>query len=96
MIFNLSYNTLYNKNDKDILHMILMNTKVYILSISIYLIIYMLISLLRESLIINIFSVIFVTDLIFLIINIMTNILPNEYSISGNIKKWLNKNPLNT
>jgi len=56
----------------------------------------MLISLLKESLIINIFSVIFVTDLIFLIINIMTNILPNEYSISGNIKKWLNKNPLNT
>jgi hypothetical protein len=90
MIFNISYNFLYNKNDKEILKMILMNTKVYVISISFYLIIYMLISLLKNKIFINILSVIFITDLISLVINIMSNILPNEYSIL-NIKKWISK-----
>ena len=90
MIFNISYNFLYNKNDKDVLKMILMNTKVYIISISFYLIIYMLISLLKNKTVTNILSVIFITDIISLVINIMSNILPNEYSIL-NIKKWITK-----
>ena len=90
MIFNISYNFLYNKNDKEILKMILMNTKVYVISISFYLIIYMLISLLNNKTFINILSVIFITDLISLVVNIMSNILPNEYSIL-NIKKWITK-----
>jgi len=90
MIFNISYNFLYNKNDKEILKMILMNTKVYVISISFYLIIYMLISLLKNKIFINILNVIFVTDLISLVINIMSNILPNEYSIL-NVKRWISK-----
>ena len=90
MIFNLSYNFLYNKNDKEVLKMILMNTKVYVISISFYIIIYMLILLLKNKIFINILSVIFITDIISLIINIISNILPNEYSIL-NIKQWISK-----
>jgi len=90
MIFNLSYNFLYNKNDKEVLKMILMNTKVYVISISFYIIIYMLISLLKNKTFINILSVIFITDIISLITNIISNILPNEYSIL-NIKRWISK-----
>jgi hypothetical protein len=93
MIFNISYNFLYNKNDKEILKMILMNTKVYVISISFYLIIYMMISLLKNKTILNILSVIFITDIISLVINVMSNILPNEYSIL-NIKKWITKNDI--
>lgn len=93
MIFNISYNFLYNKNDKEILKMILMNTKVYVISISFYLIIYMMVSLLKNKTIINILSVIFITDIISLVINVMSNILPNEYSIL-NIKKWITKNDI--
>lgn len=90
MIFNLSYNFLYNKNDKEVLKMILMNTKVYVISISFYIIIYMLLLLLKNKTFINILSVIFITDIISLIINIISNILPNEYSIL-NIKRWISK-----
>jgi len=90
MIFNLSYNFLYNKNDKEVLKMILMNTKVYVISISFYIIIYMLLLLLKNKTLINILSVIFITDIISLIINIISNILPNEYSIL-NIKRWISK-----
>ena len=90
MIFNIAYNFLYNKNDKEVLKMILMNTKVYVISISFYLIIYMLISLIQNKTFINILSVIFITDIISLVINIMSNILPNEYSIL-NIKRWITK-----
>jgi len=93
MIFNISYNFLYNKNDKEVLKMILMNTKVYVISISIYIITYMLISLLKNKIFINILSVIFITDIISLVINIMSNILPNEYSIL-NIKKWITRNDI--
>jgi hypothetical protein len=93
MIFNISYNFLYNKNDKEILKMILMNTKVYVISISFYLIIYILISLLKNKIFINILNVVLVTDLISLVINIMSNILPNEYSIL-NIKKWISKDDI--
>lgn len=93
MIFNISYNFLYNKNDKEVLKMILMNTKVYVISISFYIIIYMLISLLKNKTLINILSVIFITDIISLVINIMSNILPNEYSIL-NIKKWITRNEI--
>ena len=93
MIFNISYNFLYNKNDKEVLKMILMNTKVYVISISFYLIIYMLISLLKNKIFINILHVVLVTDLISLVINIMSNILPNEYSIL-NIKRWISKDDI--
>jgi hypothetical protein len=93
MIFNISYNFLYNKNDKEILKMILMNTKVYVISISFYLIIYILISLLKNKIFINILNVVLVTDLISLVINIMSNILPNEYSIL-NLKKWISKDDI--
>ena len=93
MIFNISYNFLYNKNDKEVLKMILMNTKVYVISISFYIIIYMLISLLKNKTFINILSVIFITDIISLVINIMSNILPNEYSIL-NLKKWITRNEI--
>jgi len=93
MIFNISYNFLYNKNDKEVLKMILMNTKVYVISISFYIITYMLISLLKNKIFINILSVIFITDIISLVINIMSNILPNEYSIL-NIKKWITRNDI--
>ena len=93
MIFNISYNFLYNKQDKEVLKMILMNTKVYVISISFYLIIYMLISLLKNKIFINILHVVLVTDLISLVINIMSNILPNEYSIL-NIKRWISKDDI--
>jgi len=93
MIFNISYNFLYNKQDKEVLKMILMNTKVYVISISFYLIIYILISLLKNKIFINILNVVLVTDLISLVINIMSNILPNEYSIL-NIKKWISKDDI--
>ena len=70
--------------------MILMNTKVYVISISFYIIIYMLLLLLKNKTFINILRVIFITDIISLIINIISNILPNEYSIL-NIKRWISK-----
>ena len=42
MILNLSYNYLYNENEKEILGMIIMNTKLYLISISFYFVLYFL------------------------------------------------------
>jgi hypothetical protein len=87
MILNLSYNFLYNKNEKEILGMAIMNTKVYLISISFYFIIYLLISIINNKIINKMLYALFVTDLIGLIINIISNILPDEYSIIKNIQK---------
>ena len=87
MILNLSYNFFYNENEKEILGMALMNTKLYLISISFYFILYLLIVLINNITIKKILYVVFITDLIGLIINIIGNILPNEYSLIKIIKK---------
>ena len=89
MILNLSYIFLYNKNDKDILNMILMNTKIYVISISFYMVLYYIISLLSNKTLQKILYIVLLTDIISLIINILQNILPDEYLIINNIKKKL-------
>jgi hypothetical protein len=87
MILNLSYNYLYNENEKEILGMVIMNTKLYLISISFYFILYLIIVLIKNNTIKKILYVIFITDLIGLIINIIGNLLPNEYSLIKSIKK---------
>ena len=89
MILNLSYIFLYNKNDKDILNMILMNTKIYVISISFYMVLYYIISLLNNKTMMKILYIVLLTDIISLIINILQNVLPDEYLIINNIKKKL-------
>lgn len=87
MILNLSYNFLYNKNEKEVLGMTIMNTKVYLISISFYFIIYLLISIINNKIINKMLYALFITDLIGLIINIISNVLPDEYSIIKTIQK---------
>lgn len=87
MILNLSYNFFYNENEKELLGMAIMNTKLYLISISFYFILYLLIVLLSNTTIKKILYVVFITDLIGLIINIIGNLLPNEYSLLKIIKK---------
>jgi hypothetical protein len=89
MILNLSYIFLYNKNDKDILNMILMNTKIYVISISFYMVLYYIISLLNNKTLMKILYIVLLTDIISLIINILQNVLPDDYLIINNIKKKL-------
>ena len=87
MILNLSYNFFNNENDKDILNISITNMKIYLISISFYFCLYLLISLLNNTVIMKILYVIFITDLIGLIINIISRVLPEDYSILKNIKK---------
>lgn len=87
MILNLSYSFLYNKNDKEILNMILMNSKVYILGISFYIILYFIISYLNNKVLKKILYIILLIDIISLVINILQGVLPDEYTIINNIKK---------
>ena len=89
MLLNLSYIFLYNKNDKDILNMILMNTKIYVISISFYMVLYYIISVLNNKTMMKILYIVLLTDIISLIINILQNVLPDEYLIINNIKKKL-------
>jgi hypothetical protein len=66
------------------------NLKIYAISIAFYLILYTLIVYLENSLIKKILYIIFIFDIIYLVINIISNVLPNEYSIIKSIKTKLN------
>ena len=88
MILNLSYNFFYNKYDKEALNVAISNTKVYLISICFYFMIYLLISFNDNILLKKLLYIIFITDLIGLIINIISNVLPDEYSFV-NLKKKL-------
>lgn len=90
MILSLTYNFFYNKNDLDILSMSIANLKVYTISVAFYLIIYTLLLYLENLLILKIFYIVFIFDLFYLVINIISNVLPSEYSIIKSIKKKLN------
>ena len=88
MILNLSYNYLYNEKEKEVLGMVIMNTKLYLISISFYFILYLIILLVNNITIKKILYVIFITDLIGLIINL-------SCSFKKNIKEpnaWFGKN----
>jgi hypothetical protein len=89
MILNLAYNFLYNKNEKETLNMILMNSKIYVIGISFYVILFYIISLLNTKALEKLLYIVLITDIISLIINIIQNILPDEYLIINNIKKKL-------
>jgi hypothetical protein len=88
MILNLSYNFFYNKDDKEVLNVALSNTKVYLISICFYFMIYLLISFIDNILLKKLLYIVFITDLIGLIINIISNVLPDEYSFV-NLKRKL-------
>jgi hypothetical protein len=88
MILNLSYNFFYNKDDKKALNVVLSNTKVYLISICFYFMIHLLISFNDNILLKRLLYIIFITDLIGLIINIVSTVLPDEYSFV-NLKKRL-------
>jgi len=90
MILSLTYNFFYNKNDLDILSMSLSNLKVYGISTAFYLILYTLILYLDNPLIKKIFYIVFIFDIFYLVINIISTVLPSEYSIIKSIKKKLN------
>jgi hypothetical protein len=89
MILNLSYNFFYNKDDKEVLNVVLSNTKVYLISICFYLMLYLIISYNDNNLLKKLLYITFIGDLIGLIINIISTVLPNEYSFS-NLKKRIN------
>jgi hypothetical protein len=94
MILNITYNFFNNKDEKDLLTVSLNNTKIYLISISFYFIIYLLVSLLKNKIAKYILYIIFITDLLGLIINILSNALPVEYSITNTIRnnlKYLNQ-----
>ena len=90
MILSLTYNFFYNKNDLDILIMSLSNLKVYAISTTFYLILLTLILYLENQLVKKIFYIVFIFDIFYLVINIISNVLPSEYSIIKSIKKKLN------
>lgn len=94
MILNITYNFFNNKEEKDLLTVSLNNTKIYLISISFYIILYLLVSLLKNKIAKYILYIIFITDLLGLIINILSNVLPVEYSITNTIRnnlKYLNQ-----
>jgi len=90
MILSLTYNFFYNKNDNDILSMTISNLKFYSISITFYLIIYNLILYFNNPLLKKLFYIIFIFDIFYLVINIISTVLPSEYSIIKSIKKKLN------
>lgn len=90
MILSLTYNFFYNKNDSDILSMAISNLKFYSISITFYLIIYNLIVYFNNPLLKKLFYIIFIFDIFYLVINIISTVLPSEYSIIKSIKKKLN------
>ena len=97
MILNISHNFFYNKDEKDLLIVSLNNTKIYLISISFYIILYLLVSLLKNKIAKYILYIIFITDLLGLIINILGNIMPAEYSITNTIRhnlKYINQSNL--
>ena len=66
---------------------IISNTKIYLISISFYIILYLLINLLKNNLYKNILYIILIIYLFDLIINIINNIIPNEYSLSKTFQR---------
>ena len=82
MILNIVYNFFYNKDEKDILVVVLNNTKIYLISMSFYIILYLLINLFENKLFKNILYIVFITDLLALIINILSNVVPSKYLLS--------------
>ena len=91
MILNIVYNFFYNKDEKDILVVVLNNTKIYLISVSFYIILYLLISLFENKLFKNILYIVFITDLLSLIINILSNVVPPKYLLSKSLRKYIKK-----
>jgi hypothetical protein len=85
MIFNIIYNFLNDINEIYLLNMVLMNAKLYIIGLSFYSIIYLLIS--YNNIYKNIFNIIFIMDIISLIVNILYSIIPDKYLFIDNLKK---------
>lgn len=91
MILNIVYNFFYNKDEKEILVVVLNNTKIYLISMSFYIILYLLINLFENKLFKNILYIVFITDLLALIINIISNVVPSKYLLSRSIRKYIKK-----
>lgn len=86
MILNLSYNFFYNKNDKELLQVIIKNIKIYVISVSFYIILYLIMNALDNNTIKKILYVVLIMDIISLTVNIISSILPDDYLFS-NLKK---------
>lgn len=86
MILNLSYNFFYNKNDKELLEVIIKNIKIYVISVSFYIILYLIMNALENNTIKKILYVVLIMDIISLTVNIISSILPDDY-IFSNLKK---------
>jgi hypothetical protein len=86
MILNLSYNFLYNKNDKELLQVIIKNIKIYVISVSFYIILYLIMNALDNNTMKKILYVVLIMDIISLTVNIISSILPDDYLFS-NLKK---------
>ena len=86
MILNLSYNFFYNKNDKELLQVIIKNIKIYVISVSFYIILYLIMNALDNNTIKKILYVVLIMDIISLTVNIISSILPDDY-IFSNLKK---------
>jgi hypothetical protein len=86
MILNLSYNFFYNKNDKELLQVIIKNIKIYVISVSFYIILYLIMNALDNNTIKKILYVVLIMDIISLTVNIISSILPDDY-IYLNLKK---------
>jgi ABC-type transport system involved in multi-copper enzyme maturation permease subunit len=89
MILNLAYSFLYNKNNKDIFLMLINNIKIYLTAIGFYSILYFLTEYLHNRTLKKVLYIVFLIDLISLILNILTTVLPDEYSIIKNVKNKL-------
>ena len=89
MILNVVYNFFYNKDEKDVLVVVLNNTKIYLISMSFYIILYLLINLFEDKLYKYILYIVFITDLLALIINIISNVIPSKYLLSKSIRKYI-------
>lgn len=86
MILNLSYNFFYNKNDKELLQVIIKNIKIYVISVSFYIILYLIMNALENNTMKKILYVVLIMDIISLTVNIISSILPDDY-IFSNLKK---------
>jgi hypothetical protein len=90
MILNLTYNFYYNDKEKEPLIILLNNIKIYLISTTFYIILYLILVYLKNNLLKKILYIILIVDLVSLIINIISNVVPDEYKIIKSIKKKLN------
>lgn len=86
MILNISYNFLNNINDNSVMNIILNNIKLYIIGFGFYSVVYLMISYTNNITLKNIFYIIFIMDLISLVINIMSNTMPEKNNFLEIIK----------